>query len=86
MNLPTEQQEMLIQILQRRAIEQRRDEIACDAQLSLAEFREGKLKIQTAEEAIAELFGTLLWRNVSITIERSCSAFSFYKSSFKEQT
>jgi transcriptional regulator with AAA-type ATPase domain len=55
MNLPTEQQEMLIQILQRRAIEQRRDEIACDAQLSLAEFREGKLKIQTAEEAIADL-------------------------------
>jgi transcriptional regulator with AAA-type ATPase domain len=55
MNLPTEQQEMLIQILQRRAIEQRRDEIAQDAQLSLAEFREGKLKIQTAEEAIADL-------------------------------
>jgi transcriptional regulator with AAA-type ATPase domain len=55
MNLPTEQQEMLIQILQRRAIEQRRDEIACDAQLSLAEFRAGKLKIQTAEEAIADL-------------------------------
>ncbi len=55
MNLPTEQQEMLIQILQRRAIEQRRDEIARDAQLSLAEFREGKLKIQTAEEAIADL-------------------------------
>jgi transcriptional regulator with AAA-type ATPase domain len=55
MNLPIEQQEMLIQILQRRAIEQRRDEIARDAQLSLAEFREGKLKIQTAEEAIADL-------------------------------
>ena len=55
MNLPTEQQEMLIQILQRRAIEQRRDEIARDAQLSLAEFREGKLKVQTAEEAIADL-------------------------------
>jgi transcriptional regulator with AAA-type ATPase domain len=55
MNLPTEQQEMLIQILQRRAIEQRRDEIARDAQLSLAEFREEKLKIQTAEEAIADL-------------------------------
>ncbi|NJK57651.1 MAG: hypothetical protein HC939_17445 [Pleurocapsa sp. SU_5_0] len=57
MNLPTEQQEMLIQILQRRAIEQRRDQIAHDAQLSLAEFREGKLKIQTAEEAIADLRG-----------------------------
>ena len=55
MNLPPEQREMLIQILQRRAIEQRRDEIAQDARLSLAEFKEGKLKIQTATEAISEL-------------------------------
>ena len=55
MNLPLEQREMLIQILQRRMIEQRRDEIAQDAQLSLAEFREGKLRIQTTTEAISEL-------------------------------
>lgn len=55
MNLPLEQKEMLIQILQRRMIEQRRDEIAQDAKLSLAEFREGKLRIQTTTEAISEL-------------------------------
>ncbi len=55
MNLTLEQQEMLVQILQRRMMEQRRDEIAQDAELSLAEFKEGKLKIQTATEAIAEL-------------------------------
>jgi Rad3-related DNA helicase len=55
MNLPLEQREMLIQILQRRMIEQRRDEIAQDAKLSLAEFREGKLRIQTTTEAISEL-------------------------------
>ena len=55
MNLPLEQREMLIQILQRRMIEQRRDEIAQDAKLSLAEFREGKLRIQTTTEAINEL-------------------------------
>lgn len=55
MNLTLEQQEMLVQILQRRIIEQRRDEIARDAKLSLAEFKAGKLKIQTATEAIAEL-------------------------------
>ena len=55
MNLPPEQREMLIQILQGRASEQRRDEIARDAQLSLAEFREGKLKVQTVTEAIVEL-------------------------------
>jgi hypothetical protein len=38
-----------------RAIAQRRDEIVQDAKLSLAEFREGKLKIQSAAEAISEL-------------------------------
>ncbi|MEN9565569.1 MAG: hypothetical protein RLZZ69_765 [Cyanobacteriota bacterium] len=55
MNLPLEQQEMLLQILQRRLMEQRRNEIAQDAKLSLAEFKAGKLKIQTATEAISEL-------------------------------
>jgi transcriptional regulator with AAA-type ATPase domain len=55
MDLPLEQQEMLIQILQRRIVERRRDEIATDAVTSLAEFRAGKLKVQTANEAIAEL-------------------------------
>lgn len=55
MDLPLEQQEMLVQILQRRIIERRRDEIATDAAASLAEFRAGKLKAQTASEAIAEL-------------------------------
>ena len=55
MDLPIEQQEMLIQILQRRMIERRRDEIAQDAAFSIAEFREGKLKAQTTDEAISEL-------------------------------
>jgi transcriptional regulator with AAA-type ATPase domain len=55
MDLPLEQQEMLIQILQRRMIERRRDEIATDAAATLAEFRAGKLKAQSANEAIAEL-------------------------------
>jgi transcriptional regulator with AAA-type ATPase domain len=60
MDLPLEQQEMLIQILQRRIVERRRDEIATDAAVSLAEFRAGKLKAQSAEEAIAELREFLL--------------------------
>lgn len=55
MNLTLEQQEMLVQILQRRMMEQRRDEIAKDAKLSIAEFKAGKLKVQTATEAIAKL-------------------------------
>lgn len=54
-DLLLEQQEMLIQILQRRMIERRRDEIAQDAAFSLTEFREGKLKAKTTDSAIAEL-------------------------------
>lgn len=48
-------QKMLIQILQRRMIKRRRDKIAQDAKFSLTEFREGKLKAQSAAEAISEL-------------------------------
>jgi hypothetical protein len=55
MALPSNQQEMLLQLLQRRMVERRRDEIAQDANESLAEFRAGKLKAQTANEAIADL-------------------------------
>ncbi len=55
MALPPSQQEMLVQILQRRLVERRRDEIAQDARESLAEFRSGTLKPQTATEAITEL-------------------------------
>jgi hypothetical protein len=55
MALPLSQQEMLVQILHRRILDRRREEIARDAKISLAEFRSGKLKPQSAEEAIAEL-------------------------------
>lgn len=53
MDLSLEQQEILIQVLQCRMIERRRKEIAQDAAFSLTEFREGKLKAQTTDEAIA---------------------------------
>lgn len=55
MALPSNQQEMLLQILHRRLIERRRDEIAQDAMVSLDEFSSGKLKSQTAVEAIKDL-------------------------------
>jgi hypothetical protein len=55
MALPPNQQDMLMEILQRRMIERKRDEIAQDAIESLAEFRSGKLNPQTATEAIADL-------------------------------
>lgn len=55
MTLPLEQQEMLVQILKKRIIESRRDEIASDAAASITEFQAGTLKVQTAAEAIQEL-------------------------------
>mgnify|MGYP000600759281 CR=1 FL=1 len=53
MQLPLEQQQMLLEILQNRQIEARRQEIARDAQASLAAFRAGKLQGQTAAEIIS---------------------------------
>ncbi len=52
---PLEQQELLIEIVQRRTTELRRKELASSTQEALAEFRTGNLKAQTAREAIAEL-------------------------------
>ena len=59
MQLPLEQQEMLLEILKRRQSERNRREIAQDAQTSLAEFRAGYLVAQKADEVIAELHRSL---------------------------
>ena len=55
MELPLEQQEMLLDIVRKRHIERRRREIARDAQESLATFRTGQLRAQSATEVIVEL-------------------------------
>lgn len=55
LQLPSEQQEMLIKILQNRLHESRRIEIATDAQQTLTEFRAGKLQYQSAEDIITAL-------------------------------
>jgi hypothetical protein len=55
MQLPPEQQEMLIDIVRHRQIERQRQEIADNAQESLAAFRAGELKPQSASEVITEL-------------------------------
>jgi hypothetical protein len=55
MGLPLEQQEMLVQIVRQRTIENRREEIAQAAEASISEFRSGKLKTQTAAEVISDL-------------------------------
>jgi hypothetical protein len=53
--LPYEQQEMLIKILQNRHHESRRAEIAADAQQTLADFHAGKFQAQSAKDVIAAL-------------------------------
>ncbi|BBD62413.1 hypothetical protein NIES2109_52530 [Nostoc sp. HK-01] len=55
LQLPYEQQEMLIKILQNRHHQSRRDEITADAQQSLADFRAGNFRSQSAKSVIAEL-------------------------------
>jgi len=53
--LPSDQQDLLVQIIRNRQIERRRDEIAENGREALAAYRAGELKSYTAEEAIAEL-------------------------------
>ncbi|MBE9227870.1 hypothetical protein IQ264_20825 [Phormidium sp. LEGE 05292] len=53
--LPYEQQEILIEILQNRLRENRRAKMAADAQQSLADFHAGKFQPQSAQEVILAL-------------------------------
>ncbi len=53
--LPLEQQAMLVEIIQNRLIDARRQEIAQDAHISLAAFRAGHFLPQSAEAIITEL-------------------------------
>ena len=55
MQLPVEQQEMLVEIWHKRRIASRRQEIAQDAQASLVAFRAGQYKSQPLSEIIADL-------------------------------
>ncbi len=55
LKLPYEQQEMLIRILQNRHHENRRAEMAADAEQTLADFRAGKFQHQSAENVIVAL-------------------------------
>lgn len=59
LQLSYEQQEMLIKILQNRHRESIRTEIAADAQQTLADFRTGKFRQQSAEDVIATLCQSL---------------------------
>jgi hypothetical protein len=55
MQLDFDSREMLLEILQKRQIEARRDEIAKNAKESLKDYRSGKLQAMSAEEVIERL-------------------------------
>ncbi|NJO41153.1 MAG: hypothetical protein HC769_02930 [Cyanobacteria bacterium CRU_2_1] len=55
LQLPLEQQTILIEILRHRQIEARRAEIATNAQQAIEAFHQGQLAPQSADVAIAEL-------------------------------
>ena len=55
MQLPDEQQEMLLKILHHRYHSNRRIEIAIEARKSLEAFTLGEFRPQSAQDAIAEL-------------------------------
>ncbi len=55
MQLPPQQQEMLIDIISYRRIEERRKQIAKDARESLAAFRAGKLTPQPVQDILRSL-------------------------------
>ena len=55
--LPSEDQQILEDLLRKRRVEAWRAETAADAKRSAAAFRSGKLKAQSVEEVIARLRG-----------------------------
>jgi hypothetical protein len=55
--LPAEDQETLVDIIQRRLIEQRRAEIAHNAQATLQAFREGRASYGTVDDLRRDLLG-----------------------------
>jgi hypothetical protein len=55
LELPPQQQEMLLEIVYRQQVAKRRQEIAQDAQRSLAAYHAGKLQPQPIEAILAEL-------------------------------
>lgn len=59
LELPPQQQEMLLEIIYRRQVEARRQAIAQDAQLSLAALRAGQLRSQPVAAILAELHAAL---------------------------
>lgn len=54
-DLPLDRQKLLIEIIQRRMIDKRRQILAAESHAALEEFKTSQLKPMSAQEAIAEL-------------------------------
>jgi hypothetical protein len=59
MQLEYEEKEMLLDILRKRQIEERREEIAQNAQEAIHAFQAGELKTENADELINRLHASL---------------------------
>jgi hypothetical protein len=59
MQLEDEQKDMLLEILQRRRVEDRRHEIAANAQEATRALRAGELRAEPADELIRRLHASL---------------------------
>ena len=59
MLLPYEQKEMLIDIVRKRQIEERREQIRQNADEAIRAFHAGQLKTETAAELISRLHASL---------------------------
>lgn len=59
MQLEFEQKEMLLEILQKRQIEERREEIGQNAREAVRAFQAGELKTETADELLHRLHASL---------------------------
>ena len=55
MKLDSEQREILVEVMQKRQIEEWRRETAASASEAIRAFHKGELKVQSAEEAISHL-------------------------------
>jgi hypothetical protein len=59
MKLSYEQKQMLIEILWKRQIEERRDEIAANAREAIRAFHAGELKTETIDDMLARLHASV---------------------------
>ena len=59
MQLPYQQKQTLLEVLQQRQIEERRDEIAANARQAVQAFQAGALREESVEELIARLHASV---------------------------